>query len=225
MQAGMHCTRMCQVQANSIMKFNFKANSRRHQLDSQLDTNWVFPKPKYVQIDPTRCNYMEPQEWSFQATRINSLVQHSCLFSFLVFLLRMKSSSFHVRVFSFGRSFSASSALASVLHHDIGLYGSPWHWGGSGSFIDRSPRHWGRALIANPWNSHHHPDIEENSTTWLVGHDGGVIEITLNLGFMLPWEWKVFLGKSLKVTKGGAGGWESESPICKLSQPSRGLEN
>ena len=119
MQAGMHCTRMCQVQANSIMKFNFKANSRRHQLDSQLDTNWVFPKPKYVQIDPTRCNYMEPEEWSFQATTINSLVQHSCLFSFLVFLLRMKSSSFHVRVFSFGRSFSASSALASVLHYDI----------------------------------------------------------------------------------------------------------
>ena len=85
MQAGMHCTRMCQVQANSIMKFNFKANSRRHQLDSQLDTNWVFPKPKYVQIDPTRCNCMEPEELSFQATTINFWAQHSCLFCFLVF--------------------------------------------------------------------------------------------------------------------------------------------
>ena len=37
----------------------------------------------------------------------------------------------------------------------------------------------------------------------------------LIFGLILPWECEVFL---LKVTKGRAGGWESERPICKLSQ-------
>ena len=59
-------------------------------------------------------------------------------------------------------------ALGGVGWHG---YGAPWHWGGSGFFIDRSPWHWGRALIANPWKEHHHPDIEEISTTLLVDHD------------------------------------------------------
>ena len=59
-------------------------------------------------------------------------------------------------------------ALGGVGWHG---YGAPWHWGGSGFFIDRSPWHWGRALIANPWKGHHHPDIEEISTTLLVDHD------------------------------------------------------
>ena len=158
-------------------------------------------------------------------------------------------------------------ALGGVGWHG---YGAPWHWGGSGFFIDRSPWHWGRALIANPWKEHHHPDIEEISTTLLVDHDVvGWSKWSYKIGFRMFRMWGMEAGVLgyFRQMPGAGGGktlcqlskipllyiyitkhqsinlivisdihykciltgkacWKNYPiPICKLSEPPRGLEN